>query len=88
MRGSIVFRTYCMLCHGPHADGKGRAARNYNPPPANLTVSAASDAYKEMIIRKGGEAMGRSPFMPPWGDELTDEQISDVVAYLRLIKTR
>jgi len=67
VRGSIVFRTYCMLCHGPHADGKGRAARNYNPPPANLTVSAASDAYKEMIIRKGGEAMGRSPFMPPWG---------------------
>lgn len=85
VRGSIVFRTYCMLCHGRYGDGKGRAARNYNPPPANLVISKVSDEYKEQIIRNGGAAMGRSPFMPPWGQELTDEQIHDVIAYLRVI---
>ena len=85
VRGSIVFKTYCVLCHGTRADGKGRAARNYTPSPANLTVSMASDQYKEMIIRKGGGAMGRSPFMPPWSQELTDEQIQDVVYYLKII---
>ncbi|MBI3898430.1 MAG: cytochrome c [Gammaproteobacteria bacterium] len=85
VRGSIVFRTYCVLCHGPHADGEGRAAKNLMPPPANLTVSAASDEYKERIIRNGGAAVERSPFMPPWGQELTDEQIHDVIAYLRVI---
>jgi hypothetical protein len=29
--------------------------------------------------------MGRSPFMPPWGQELTDEQVRDVVYYLGVI---
>jgi mono/diheme cytochrome c family protein len=85
VRGAIVFRTYCVLCHGPQADGRGRAARHYSPPPANLAASQATDEYKEKIIRKGGAAMGRSPFMPPWEQELTAEQIQDVVAYLRTI---
>jgi mono/diheme cytochrome c family protein len=88
VRGSIVFRTYCMLCHGTYGDGNGRASRNYNPPPANLTISMASDEYKELIIRKGGAGVGRSPYMPPWEQELTDEQIRDVVVYLRVIRTK
>ena len=85
LRGDIVFNNYCALCHGVNADGKGRASRIYNPKPANLRKSMKNDAYKEMIIRKGGKAMERSTFMPPWGDELTDEQITDVVFYLRSI---
>lgn len=85
LRGDIVFNNYCALCHGVNADGKGRAARIYTPKPANLRTSMKNDAYKEMIIRKGGKAMARSTFMPPWGDELTDEQITDVVFYLRSI---
>ncbi len=88
VRGSIVFRTYCVLCHGELADGTGRAAKNLKPPPANLTLSTASDEYKENMIRKGGAAVGRSAFMPPWGQELTDEQIRDVVAYLRAVNVR
>jgi len=85
LRGNIVFRNYCVLCHGLDADGQGRAARMYNPKPANLRESMVSDAYKERIVRQGGKRMGRSEFMPPWGEELTDEQIVDVVRYLRSI---
>jgi mono/diheme cytochrome c family protein len=85
LRGDIVFQAYCALCHGVHADGRGRAARIYDPRPANLRESAKPDAYKDLIIRKGGKAVGRSQYMPPWGDELTDEQIGDVVRYLRSI---
>ena len=85
VRGYIVFKTNCVLCHGIHADGNGRAARNYNPRPANLRLSTKNDQYKEMIIRNGGGAMGRSAFMPPWGQELTDEQIRDVVYYLSVL---
>jgi mono/diheme cytochrome c family protein len=88
VRGAIVFRTYCVLCHGAKGDGKGRAARHYSPPPADLTTSQASDDYKETIIRKGGAGVGRSQFMPPWEHELTPEQIQDVVFYLRLINIR
>jgi mono/diheme cytochrome c family protein len=85
LRGDIVFRNYCVLCHGLNADGQGRAARMYNPKPANLRESIVNDAYKERIVRLGGKKVGRSEFMPPWGEELTNEQIVDVVRYLRSI---
>ena len=82
-RGSIVFQNYCILCHGVNADGKGRAAKLYNPKPANLVLSDKNDQYIELIVRKGGGAIGRSEFMPPWSNELTNEQIDDVIGYLR-----
>jgi mono/diheme cytochrome c family protein len=85
LRGEIAFQNYCVLCHGINADGQGRAARIYNPKPANLRASMVTDAYKASIIRKGGKAMGRSEFMPPWSEELTNEQVDDVVQYLRTI---
>ena len=87
-RGSLVFLNYCVTCHGPNADGKGRAAKLYDPRPANLRLSDKSADYMKLIIRRGGGALGRSQYMPPWGEELTDEQITDVTAYLRSINAR
>jgi len=84
-RGGVVYNNYCVTCHGLNADGNGRAARLYNPRPANLRTSDKNDSYIEMIVRKGGEAIGRSPKMPPWEGELTNEQIKDVVAFIRSI---
>ena len=81
-RGGLVFANYCVTCHGINADGNGRAARLYNPRPANLRTSNKNDAYFGLIIRKGGAVMGRSEFMPAWEAELTNEQIGDLVAYL------
>ncbi len=86
IRGSIAFRTYCVLCHGTTGKGDGRASKMYTPKPANLTVSPFNDKYKEMIIRGGGASVGRSQYMPPWGDELTEEQIHDLVAFLRELR--
>jgi mono/diheme cytochrome c family protein len=87
-RGGLVFSNYCITCHGINADGNGRAARLYSPRPANLRMSDKNDAYLGLIIRMGGQALGRSEFMPPWGAELTDEQMKDLVAYLRSINAR
>jgi mono/diheme cytochrome c family protein len=84
-RGGLVFANYCVTCHGINADGNGRAARLYNPRPANLRMSDKNDAYYGLIIRKGGAMLGRSEFMPAWEAELTNEQITDLVAYLRSI---
>jgi mono/diheme cytochrome c family protein len=84
-RGGVVYGNYCVTCHGINADGNGRAARLYSPRPANLRASDKNDQYILMIVRMGGAAVGRSEFMPPWGAELTDEQMRDVTAYLRAI---
>lgn len=87
-RGGLVYANYCVTCHGINADGNGRAARLHSPRPANLRASDKNDAYIGLIVRRGGESIGRSPGMPPWGEELTDEQISDVVAFVRAVNAQ
>jgi cytochrome c oxidase cbb3-type subunit 3 len=87
-RGNVVYKTNCILCHGVKADGKGRASILFDPPPANLTLSDKNDEYKKMIITLGGKAMARSPVMPIWGEQLSEQQIDDVVAYLHTILVR
>ena len=84
-RGEVVFKTNCILCHGVNGDGMGRASVLFDPPPADLTRSDKNDMYKKMIITMGGGAMGRSEVMPIWGQELSEEEINDLVAYLRTI---
>jgi len=86
--GNSVFRAYCVHCHGPEARGCGPAARLYRPRPANLTASTRSPEYKERIIRGGGQSMGRSPFMPPWGQQLSGEDITDIVAFLSTLEKK
>ncbi|HEU4622079.1 MAG TPA: cytochrome c [Burkholderiaceae bacterium] len=87
-RGGLVYANYCVTCHGINADGNGRAAKLYNPRPANLRMSDKNDQYFKLIVQLGGKAMGRSEFMPPWGAELTEEQMNDIAAYLRSINAR
>ena len=64
-RGSLVFLNYCVTCHGPNADGNGRAARLYDPRPANLRASDKNAEYMRLIVRRGGKALARSEFMQP-----------------------
>lgn len=86
LRGRIVYQTYCTLCHGAEGQGDGRAAKLHSPRPFNLTHSVAPRDYIAQVVRKGGEAMGRGKGMPPWGDQLTDEQINDTLNYLSSIR--
>lgn len=86
IRGRLVYQNYCVLCHGKEGRGDGRAARLHSPPPFNLTKSGAPRDYIGQVVRKGGEAMGRGKGMPPWGDQLTDEQISDTLNFLFSIR--
>lgn len=85
VRGSVVFQKYCAVCHGPAADGHGRAAKLHTPPPVDLTRSIVNNQYRELIIRGGSQAVGRSDGMPPWKDELSEAEIRDVIAFLAAI---
>ena len=86
IRGHVAFQNYCVLCHGTEGKGDGRAAKLHTPRPFNLTQSMAPRDYIAQVVRKGGEAMGRGKGMPPWGDQLTDEQINDTLNYLMTIR--
>jgi mono/diheme cytochrome c family protein len=48
-------------------------------------MNAIPDKTLFEIISKGGQAAGKSSFMPSWGGTLRDKQIQDIVAYLRSI---
>ena len=54
-----------------------------NPPPFNLLQSTAKDSYLKEIITKGGEAMNRSPRMPPWGSDLNQSEVDSLIIYLK-----
>ncbi|NOZ52555.1 MAG: c-type cytochrome [Gammaproteobacteria bacterium] len=84
-RGKTVFQTNCILCHGVKADGRGRASVLYNPRPSDLTRSDKNEDYKRLIVTNGGAAMGRSEIMPVWGEQLTSQEIEDVVKFLGTI---
>jgi mono/diheme cytochrome c family protein len=41
------------------------------------------DAYLYLAICKGGQAVGRDHVMPGWGGILSDQDIRDLVAWVR-----
>lgn len=83
-RGSIVFKHYCVLCHGERGDGIARATKLYGI--VNLVINQNTPEYYDNVIRNGGKAVGKSDLMPPWEDELSEEQINDVIAYLSSVR--
>lgn len=77
-----LFQQYCQDCHGPQRDGRGGLRPFLEQDPANLTsqtTQAKTDRELFSIIKTGaGEMHG-------WADTFTDEQILDLVRYLRAL---
>lgn len=88
-KGKAAFATYCVSCHGPAGAGDGPAAAALNPKPRNLSdktyMSGLKDDYLFKVVKDGGPAVGKSPLMAPWGGSLKDDEIRDVVAFLRTL---
>jgi mono/diheme cytochrome c family protein len=83
-RGEPLYQRYCSGCHG--VDGQG-GAKNFMPHVGVLTrkgyIDLLEDDYLAMVIADGGEAWGKSAFMPAWKTALSKEDIADVIAYIR-----
>ena len=79
----------CSACHGDSGKGDGPAAIALNPKPRNYTdcavMSIKSDAELFKVIKEGGPAVGLSPLMAPFGGQLNDKEVWDVVAFIRSI---
>ena len=76
--GKAVFMQYCVACHGADGKGNGGLAASFVDDPARL---AKSDAELSKTIKEGKQ--GALGMMPPWGDTLSDDQISAVLGYIR-----
>ena len=85
--GKQLYKENCTPCHGELGKGDGAGARSLPVKPADHTNSAAmsgrSDAFLRDVISKGGGAMGLSTFMPAWQGLFKDNDILDLVSYVR-----
>jgi len=83
--GEKLYRADCASCHGATGIGDGPAAKNLNPPPANIAASArmpmTSDGYLYWTIAEGGVPLHTA--MPPFKSALTDEEIWKIILYVR-----
>lgn len=94
-RGRVIFRSACAACHGARGDGKSEAAAALSPGPADLTRgvfryrgtptgSLPTDEDLARTIRLGAP----STSMPAWGGHLADDEIADVVAFVKSLSPR
>jgi len=88
-QGKKLYGQFCASCHGQSGKGDGPAAAALNPKPRDHTnkeyMSSMSDDDMLKVIKNGGASIGKSPLMPPWGASLKDDQIKDVIAYIRTL---
>ena len=88
-QGKKLYGQFCASCHGQSGKGDGPAAAALNPKPRDHTdkeyMSKMSDDEMLKVIKNGGASVGKSPLMPPWGASLKDEQIQDIMAYIRTL---
>jgi mono/diheme cytochrome c family protein len=86
-QGRLIYRENCAPCHGDSGKGDGVGARSLPVRPADHTdggvMSSRRDAFLRDVIAKGGSAMGLSSFMPAWQGVLKEEEIQDLVGYIR-----
>ena len=84
-RGERLYLVLCSTCHGADGRGSWRAAL-FLIRPGNLADAAIigrrSDEYLFDIIKHGGAPIGR-PGMPAFGATLRDDDIKELVRYVR-----
>lgn len=80
--GERIFQQHCVGCHGTSGDGLGPNIKELIVPPANFRAMKSrtkTDMELYLAIKQG---VLFSP-MHGWADRLTDQEIRDVVRYIR-----
>ena len=86
-KGKVTYTNTCVTCHGAGGKGDGVAAAALDPKPRDLSdpnyVSGLSDEHLKKVIAEGGAAVGKSPAMPAWGGALSEQDVWNLIAYIR-----
>lgn len=81
--GHVVFQQDRAVCHGP--TGKGNGYTTFNPPVADLTSAKVSTQLTPQLIRSVHKGRANT-VMGKWENILSDQDIEDVVAYIRSLR--
>ena len=84
--GQALFLQYCQGCHGPDGKGGGKGFMPHVGPLARQDyIENLPDEYLAAVITEGGAYVGKSAFMPSWKSTLSEQDIADVIAFIRTL---
>ncbi len=87
--GRRIYQSFCAQCHGVKGNGTGRKGIALGTKPADHTnkeaMSKRTDAELYGIIWYGGKSTGLSEMMPSWRNALKEEDVWDIISYIRIL---
>lgn len=83
-RGKAVYERHCQRCHGPGGWGDGPDAASLTVRPANFHAFRSFLKSDEELLRTIEHGVVFSP-MHSWRGQLSDGEMQDVTAYIRLL---
>jgi len=89
-QGKLWYYSYCIACHGWTLQGTGPNAIELDPRPRTLTKGSYMGKKTNLelftVIKGGGANSGLSAAMPSWGNVLQDQDIWNVIAWIRAMQ--
>ena len=83
-RGKTIYERHCMTCHGPRGYGDGPTGLLLTIRPANFHRPGSFLKSDEALLRMTEHGGVFSP-MHGWRGRLTDGEMQDVLAYIRVL---
>ena len=84
--GQQLHMEHCVACHGLKGQADVVVMHMDETPPDQSDpeyMKTLPDGYLYLAICMGGEGVGKSYVMSPWGDFFTDQEIKDMIAWIR-----
>jgi mono/diheme cytochrome c family protein len=85
-QGKQLYAQHCVACHGLKGKGNGPSGKALNPKPTDFTTATPNEEEWFKATKLGTKAIGKSSGMEGYAAKLTDEQIRDVLAYVKTLK--
>ena len=83
-QGQAVYQQHCLRCHGAAGDGMGPEAGDLILPPANFQSLKSRSKTDFELLTTISQGRQFTP-MHGWFGRLTDQDMLDVLSYIRLL---